>query len=432
MTSNGAEFAFTIPELDVPQHPFYDPKPGETISHDWSADYIEFDDFVSWDGVIMIQQISNTSLVPARKYLLSNNAPIELLDSVFTPDGRIIIDPIEVDLDTLSDDELSDFYAQKYRNIYLLTQISLDSISRHGFNIHTYDEHIKYVLENTKQLLRMAEVTRNDISPETFRVAITTVSLHDLGNLVSRKIHSKESIKIAVLLVPSLLNDERVLAKVKTASLLHDEPELAKEIAKWQKEFPDLTADRIVELMAKRLSPETKALFIADKTHLGKVRVSLKPDSTSIDEDPHLEVNLSLETSGLRMSEDNRTFTWGILYDPLFANQGEIDTYGHLAKQSKTFGELRTLVAKSTHERYKNEEKPYLETLEEKFWYIYFERIKYTIMETFALFPKMEEFKIAIIDPLFPGGKAEREVRYTFRKGQLERQFGEVHDYFFP
>lgn len=398
------------------------------------GELLQYDDFITANGCMVNHAAKEGQNMPIRDYLLAQNAPLELINNVFTENGHIQPRDDQTDPYTLEGEALREFYSRNFREAYQLVQFSLDGISPDGFNDHSYDRHIAIVTRNAVTFLQLAQATRNDITPESFWIVETAAAAHDLGNQVSRKKHSQESTKIALALLPQLANDPYLLEQVRQCVVIHDEPELGKEIQRWQQER-ELTADEIVMEMSMRLSPQAMALILADKTDIGINRTSFKPQRASLDTDPHLEVNMLWNTTGLLFSDDQKKFTWELTYDPI-PLAGQIHVYQRFAKESVAYNNLqRFYVSDDTHQKFRTQNIPYSETTQAKLWDIYFKRIKYTVMVGFALYPEMEEFEINMIDPIFQiappkDAQENRKTSHSFTRGSLESQFKEIEEYY--
>lgn len=362
-----------------------------------------------WVGKkLYIQHSSNDSPRLAREYLLSVGVDEIAVDKLFDSKGewryqvKDHIDPF-----TYTPKNLEVKLVDSLKPVYDLVNVSLDTIEKHGFNKHDI-LHIEDVTSETRKLLDEA-----DADQKTKIIGIIASVAHDLGNILSRKNHSKISPLLFKLIFPNFKISETDWDRVKNAVVYHDEPVIKEEIASWNSNSALIK----IENFRKTFEKETLALFISDKTRITRERLSDKAkDSKAIDDNLHIEVNLLGEADCLVIKKDQALVKFN--YHP-YANEDEAKKYPQFFISSKHFG-FRASVSKETQNLHKFETPiDYFSTWRHKYWKIYAERTILYIYCLFALFPHIDSVVIQMVDYISPSSTSYEKVEYKIEKSEL-------------
>lgn len=355
------------------------------------------------------------TFVPAKQYFEDAQCPSEFIDEVLTPEGewRDFCED-EYDFYSISPQQLNSELRRCFNRVYGLANGSLDHIFDFGFNRHDL-EHIDHVADNTLLLLEAA-----GYGYEVQRRGVAAARGHDLGNPLTRKLHSLVSPRIFRKVIQQVESDPKQWRIIRRAMQLHNEPIASHLINSWSKEQGRKLSDtEIIEKMRTDFGPEALALIIADKTDIGRHRISEKPkDRDAVNGDPHLEVNLLGKTEKLQVSEDKKTFTWNLLFTPGMSKE-EQENDSRFAKESTKHPEgFRARVSDETHALHREHRIPHMDRWKSLFWSLYFERIVLTIRSAFALYPDLEKFKINIED-----AEGLESLEYTFTPEKMGALF---------
>ena len=309
--------------------------------------------------------------------------------------------------------------------IYQGANGSLDAIYDHGYNRH--DEiHIRYVKNVTVDLLRAG-----DYPEDVVRRGLIAAWDHDSGNVLSRKIHSLISPRILERVIPTLNEDPQQWRVVRRAIQLHNEP-VARTVLSGIRESSE-TSEEYYQKMRETFGAEALALIIADKSHVGRDRVSYKARSKdAVDEDPHLEVNLLGKTREIGLSEDKKTMVWKLDFTPGIDQDLEDDHLALLGRiresdleeeGSEGSHEMRAFVSDETHEKHRQKLPiPHFDTWKARFWNLYLDRVLLAVDSSFALYPECESFAIVMRDNDAGSdcGDFCEETTFTFQRGKVE------------
>ncbi|MEP7166675.1 MAG: hypothetical protein ABI758_01700 [Candidatus Woesebacteria bacterium] len=373
----------------------------------------------------------------ARTYFEEAGCPQAFIDFVLTETDRwkdFCTDCIDVY--SLSPTKLNKALKKCLDNTYSLANGSLDRVYEHGFNKHD-KIHINHVTKNVRKLLKLAGEKKPVI-----RRAVLATRGHDLGNILSRKYHSLVSPYILSKVVNQVLPDgnldirskERIDKArdwriVRRAMQLHNEPIASQLIESFRYEYAkdgerkalEQSEEQIVERMRKRFGAEALALIIADKTDIGKHRISQKAKGyKAVDEDQHLEVNLLGETKNISLSHDKKMFNWDLLFRPGMSEDEALEL-SRFARQSESRGRPIAYVSDKTHALHHDYQIPHFLTWNTLFWQLYYERVVLTVRSAFALYPTLERFCITTTDT-----DSKTQLQFTFEKEKLRTQFDKL------
>jgi len=172
--------------------------------------------------------------------------------------------------------------------------------------------------------------------------------------------------------------------------------------------------------MRTDFGPEALALIIADKTDISRKRVSEKPkDPDTVDNDPHLEVNLLGETKSLVLSEDMTVFTWNLKFTPGMSKEEQDSDPRYVEASAVQSDGLKARVSKDTHSLHTDHHIPHFDRWKSLFWTLYYERIILTVRAAFALYPDLKKFVIMVKDQ----SPANEKSKITFKRDCLAETF---------
>lgn len=345
---------------------------------------------------------------PAREYLLSLGIDEASVNVLFDVSGNWkykveeIIDPF-----TYTPHDLETKLLDNLKPVYDLVSKSLDSIHELGFAKHDIP-HITDVTDEVRKLLD--EV---DSDQKTKIIGVIAACVHDLGNILSRKYHSKLSPLIFKLTFPNFVINKEDWFRVKDAVVYHDEPVIYEEINSWG----DISNEQKVEMFRKVFKKEVLALLISDKTRVNRKRLSDKNQTMkAIDENEHYEVNLLGQTDCIVIKKDSALVKFN--YHP-YASSEEADNYPGFFKKSKHFG-FRAAVSKDAKELHKFATPiDNFSTWRHKYWKIYSERTFLFTYALFALFPHIDRVVIQMVDYISPKSTSFEKVEYSVDKNEI-------------
>lgn len=343
--------------------------------------------FPQHGSVTVFDRNQRTEGEHVRDYLsVVRRAPQRLVDMMFSPTSEwILTDTSNVDIFKLRPGELDAYLDGYTQHIGRLVQIALDGQKTYGFNLHD-DTHFNFVSTEGQKLLRISPHRGNDV----LRRFVIAARGHDLGNVVSRSMHSTVSPLVFKKIFPIVESYPEEWAMIKQAMELHDEKVLSALINTWG----PLNAEQLIARFHD-FGPEFLALLIADKVHIGPDRVPWPNiEEHLVDEavnDPHVEVNEYGRTVGITLTPDRKTCTWSLEFKP--PRQGRLG--GRVSQRMK--------------ELYKNGE-PYMNAWENLLYDIYHSRITLTILAAFALYPQLQKFEFVIRDSV--SGRVTAEPFY--------------------
>jgi hypothetical protein len=207
--------------------------------------------------------------------------------------------------------------------------------------------------------------------------------VHDIGNLVGRKGHSKYSLDILRELFANRQGHEQQWLAVEQAVLAHDEPVLSGG-----------------EMVLKDGWPLLWAIVIADKMHVGRNRIgekSLKtaPDG-SLEMDPHVVMDCLLTGSTWYLAGD--TFTWRLDFSTEQLEEKFLTV---------TRNKDRVWVPAEYQKAFRERGVRYRETFAQQFLEVKKERVKLAAEAALLLFPWISDFQVLLSDS-DSRGKVER------------------------
>ncbi len=339
-----------------------------------------------------------------------------LISSLFTAEGKWHYPSFpELDLLNLAPADITQFCDQWLSPLYEAASHSLDGMGDLGFNRHDR-QHISYVDRVSQSLLAQATPSWNqDLSaPPNSLPAIdvntqrrTTIAAwgHDLGNIFSRPRHPFISPSILLDLFPRLKHDPVQWRRIRRAIELHHETvalallrQCWPSISLEDNSQDQVTIERVLITLRTFFGPEALALIIADKTDVGRHRISRKIQEARVIEDHHLEVNLLGYTQDLVLAPDATQLTWQLIFD---MRLGELDQgLWHLGEKRRHNPGRKVVVSKLTKDHFENSQLSltYFDVWKSLFWNLYLERNTLAIWCLFALFPRLREVKMEFID----------------------------------
>ncbi|MDO8460846.1 MAG: hypothetical protein Q7S38_00210, partial [bacterium] len=316
----------------------------------------------------------------------------------------------------MSPQELNAYLRNQYAPVYKLAQKSLDSISELGYNTHS-DEHIDRVTDATHYLLKAG-----GYSESVQRRGIAAARAHDLGNLISRELHSIISPWMLARIVPGFLRDTEQWINIKRAILYHDSSVAEAILASWGSRTDEDPIDSM-----RRFGPEALALIIADKVQIGRHRISEKTKNganggSAVDLDQHVEANLLGETKGIRLSNTKRTLIWDINFTPDISGE-DLKIFEHLATKRNSHKGYKATISGQTDALRKNDllSISHFSTWESLFWKLYLDRVKTMNLAAFALYPKLDTITISMHDNLVEDGQSNRTSTYSIYRKEVDQ-----------
>jgi hypothetical protein len=322
------------------------------------------------------------------------------------------------DIYGLSLQELTHVLETRLSSLYALANLSLDSEFEHGFNRHGI-EHIRTVATRAVRLLQ--DLGYDEM---TQKLALIMAYGHDLGNVFTRKYHSLASPYLLETYIPELHQDESHWAEIVTGIELHNEP-VADAFIKKQ-----VAGGKSEEEAYGMLSEATRAVIVADKTHVDANRVSSKIQYLlrALDSDYHVEVNYLLETNKAGIDRKG-VYLWSMEKRETMSTENQeylrdlLAIYSNLAdnsfinKYTETYG---FPTSKFTHDEHKKKGILHTNTLDASLFALYDRRNVLAIRSLFA-FPQINEVHIEIVDPI-----RNRAVPHIFTREGLDQQIADV------
>ncbi|OGK32916.1 hypothetical protein A3F57_03090 [Candidatus Roizmanbacteria bacterium RIFCSPHIGHO2_12_FULL_36_11] len=376
---------------------------------------------------------NSDSPTPVREFLYNANTPIDLINSAFSLDGRLKTvsssEQVQFNPYDLSVNELFDFLNNRLEPFFDLIDYSLDQSTKHGFNRHG-KEHVYAVTNLTAELLGKA-----GYDEQTIKRGLIAAMSHDIGNIISRENHEVLSALIIAEIFPELTRDTDQWDIVQDAVILHNEPALSPLLAINDVFLPDGSVDsrHRIEFLRTAISPEAKALLIADKVQVGRIRITQKDiDHTAISEDLHLLVNLMMETTQVGLSSEKQTFNWSLNFTPGIAE----DEQDMIRFAKSPSGQSRIFVPDHFHQLHRrftvgDHQLPidHSRSISSAFLNLYFDKLTLTIQAIFALYPTVDMVTIEIHDyaqgAIKSGGiisevVARDEINEAFRQWRIK------------
>lgn len=269
---------------------------------------------------------------------------------------------------------------------YGLIDPSLSERRPGGTNLHG-TPHADAVTEYTVNFLRYAGA-----DALTQRRGLIAARIHDLGNFISRDYHAFISPEIASRLVPEVLDSPQDWGIIQDAVFFHD----TDSIREAAPELLDLPATDMIKWM-RELGPEANALFLADKTDVGRQRVNTIEFKPEEGYDRHTELNLLSRTNAINLSDDGKKLVWDIDFNPIMFEE-ESRRLPHLSRSRSDHEGNRALVSDRMHKLHREYGTSHFDTWKRDFWELYLARTRLAACAAFALFPNMETFEIRMSD----------------------------------
>lgn len=346
----------------------------------------------------------------ALAYFIAAGCPVAFIHYILKKDGtRKDFYRSKKNIYRQAPETLDERLGTSFGKIYSLANGSLDHIYSHGFNRHD-GEHIDIVTDRTVALLKKAKQPRKVI-----RRGVLVARAHDLGNILSRKYHSFVSVRMLQQSVQQVTDDPAQWRIIRRGIQLHNEPVASALIRSFGM---DLSEKEIIEKMRIHFGPEALAAIIADKTDVGRHRISKKAAGyDAVNEDQHLEVNLLGETDGLVFHSNDTVFEWSLSFRPGISEK-EQNEYARFCYKSSSRNENVVFVSQKTHELHQKYNIPHFSTWNSLFWALYYDRIVLAVRSAFALYPTLTSFIIVAKDV-----ESGSEKKYEFSLEKLDKQF---------
>jgi hypothetical protein len=343
----------------------------------------------------------------------------QFIYSLFEQDRLDLHDSSPVELLAKLETRLSPFYE--------LVDISLDEAYPYGFNRHGI-EHVSEVTRRALSLVKMAGG-----SDEDQRLVVLQGMLHDSGNMVTRKGHPVIFDFIPTL-IPELIADKTLYAKVRKGIALHDE-RIASIVMMQCRGRTGAKGEDYFQKVRETFGLTALALLAADKSHaVDQERVTRKqcgPETTCgrlVDQDLHYAVSALVQTNGFAIEDQalvhNIDFTPGQVVDRKL---------GDVILVSKTGDKQdRVKVPDGFHRHHRDNGLPHIMTWLEMYASLHGKRLVTETTALLSLFPKLDSFIVRVEDSSdFPdkeGGlslelKLNREL---LQSGGVERKLARL------
>lgn len=307
-------------------------------------------------------------------------------------------DPMAMEIAALDTDMRETLYP-----IYTMAQRSLEVVNWFGYNDHG-PRHIDHVTARTVQALQAAHA-----DTDTVRRGIVAARGHDLGNLLSRDIHSLISPELLLKVYPRLADHPEDWAIIQQAIEFHD-TEVYKEL---MREIDGMDCPDKIQMIRTILSPEALALIIGDKTDLGKHRVNRKARyADAIETHVHSRMDLFMTTTQAGKQDDG-TFLWEILYDPTI----DLDQYPEYAE----LAELGEGTVRAIRPSYGYED------IKSKIFQNHLGRIELTMLSAFALYEDLKDYQLRFVDSTTGAIEVVHITPDTFNQTVTELRQRHVH-----
>ncbi len=255
---------------------------------------------------------------------------------------------------------------------------ALDTEREYGFNDHT-DRHTLWVAGRCTELLQRGgrSADGKGVFDRKSEILCTLVGMtHDIGNLISRKMHSKYSMEILDELFgwTGKKNYREIWEVVRQAVLYHDEAALNEGGFAIEKGYPLLWA-----------------LVIADKMHFGRDRLGEKTFETgeegAAEKDVHIALEMLVARSTWYLNPDE--FVWHLDFSVELGQEW----MGSLANHKD-----RVWVPKLYQQAYRQNGQEYRVTFAKQFLEVYGERVKLIERAAKVLFPWIKGFAVELVD----------------------------------
>ncbi|MEO6061210.1 MAG: hypothetical protein ABIQ99_04640 [Thermoflexales bacterium] len=342
--------------------------------------FLEFIRAQEENGHILRRNATNESLLA---FLTRLEAPAHILDRLLTPESRLRPRLDYAALLRLTPDTLFAYLLDQFAAVFDLQQLTLDSETVTGFNAHG-SPHVSNVARNALALARGFDPLSANSTLE--KEAVIGGLMHDMGNLLGRKLHGLYGVYLMTQLFTNVDADPQTLDSYVTAlevTLFH-EVEFGSEQA-----------------LFARLNPATLAVIIADKTDVSFRRVSAKSNVSEAMRDAHVLVNLLVANSAIsRDTGPSGRFNWRVDFRSKF----DLEQFDLFSSLLKATGRVR--YPQEWTALYEESNIEYLFVFQSTFMTIYLSRLYLTLRAVFSMFPSVSEFVFVVDD-------AERSVSLT-------------------
>lgn len=316
-------------------------------------------------------------------FLTRHDAPAQLVERLLTAEGCLRPRLDYAALLRLEPDTLFSYLLDQFSAVFDLQQVTLDSETVTGFNAHG-SGHVANVARNALLLARGFDPL--SANPTLQKEVVIGGLMHDMGNLLGRKLHGLYGVYLMTLLFENVDADAETLESFTTAlevTLFH-EVEFGSEHALFQ-----------------RLDPATLAVIIADKTDVSFRRVSAKSNVSEAMRDAHVLVNLLIAESTIaREAGLGGRFVWRVDFRSKF----DLEHFDLFSSLLKATGRVR--YPQEWTALYEESNIEYLFVFQSTFLTTYLSRLYLTLRAVFAMFPSVNEFVFIVDD-------AERSVSLT-------------------
>lgn len=414
--------------------------------------------FVEDDGALFVGNNGNREY--ARNYWLRLGLPLDAINNMVDIAGRIVetpdkrnpytMHPLEAGLCAI--EQADGFYDHNPKPLH--DGILKEKHGIDGFNDHR-KPHVRKVTKDAYRLLTEAQLFRTDITTEDFYETTLGTAIHDMGNILNRKLHARISPLLAERRIPILTQNKTMWEKIKRVAIFHNEPEIRDVIEHVWHTKDDAAAT--IAAMQKDFSPALIAAIIADKLHLGPDRLpNIWKDPEGMMRDWQIAINAAFRMRNFGYSNDGRTFDMTIGYNPgmemrYFAEVNDSSSDSHPSmRRSRIHEEGRFIMPQAIHKYLKDRKASHSEVLEAIFWSDdgYKDRMRLAITAAFALNPTTETVTVNIVDDAHieklrefmnkDGQRTFDEARiqeimhrkYTFTKEDIDQQLQKIQESF--
>lgn len=351
-----------------------------------------------------------------RQRLLDNRANPEDVAKIFNERGEWIYfgEDDKESLWELTHGEIEKYMVQRLTPVYTLVDYNLLGEKwPHGYNRHNLENHVEIVTHMSYPLLDAA-----GFGEEEKQIAAVVGIGHDAGNIIDRHDHSIYSSVVVETVAPSVKRDSAKYAFAKEAMELHDEKKMYQAIA--LRSMPQVYA-------MLRKNPALVAVALADKADIGRHRTNpWARTKDTINHDEHMWVNYMADGKGYALSEDRKSLTLSIEFNPHISDQ-EYAEFEQIARERSHHEGYRALVPDVIQQLHRREQIPHFYSWAGKMMMIYLDRIKLQAILAKSLFPDIERFTVELCDQRRPGsmagGKFVEEFVYNEPRYPLEQQF---------
>lgn len=334
-------------------------------------------------------------------FLRRNHVEDAAIQKLLTPESKL---RLKFDFNALMNLGTDDLYAYLLDHLGFvmdLQQIALDSETPTGFNAHG-KLHVSTVTLNALKLLRQRDPIPSTDKKD--RELVIGGLLHDMGNLIGRKLHGLFGIYIASQILENYDSDPQVFEHflgVMEVIVFHEV-----EFASMQTGFA-------------HLGSSTLALIIADKTDVSFERVSLKSNVPEAVQDLHVLMNLLVANSVIWRDTGKGVFGWRVDFRAKYS-QDHLEFFSSLLKRT---GRVR--YPEAWTELYEEANIEYLFLFQSSLLNTYLSRMYVAMSAVFALFPSVTEFHLVVDD-------AERGISITrvFTRHLFRQQIATLGKFF--